>query len=152
MPTEIRAAIYGRVSSDLQEKEQTIRSQLEGLRKYVLELGSVIAGEYIDDGYSGATLDRPGLDRLRDALRIAEMDVVVFHSPDRLARKAVYQGLVLEEIEKAGVRMEFLNYPVDDAPKAGCCWGCRASLPSTNEPKSWNGPEEVSSIELGRGL
>jgi len=118
MPTEIRAAIYGRVSSNLQEKEQTIRSQLEGLRKYVLELGSVIAGEYIDDGYSGATLDRPGLDRLRDALRIAEMDVVVFHSPDRLARKAVYQGLVLEEIEKAGVRVEFLNYPVDDSPES----------------------------------
>lgn len=118
MPTEIRAAIYGRVSSDLQEKEQTIRSQLEGLRKYVLERGYVIAGEYIDDGYSGATLDRPGLDRLRDALRIAEMDVVVFHSPDRLARKAVYQGLVLEEIEKAGVRVEFLNYPVDDSPES----------------------------------
>ena len=101
MPTKIRSAIYGRVRNDLQEKGQTIKSQLEGLRKYVLELGSVIAGEYIDDGYSGATLDRPGLDRLRDALRIAEMDVVVFHSPDRLARKAVYQDLVLEEIEKA---------------------------------------------------
>ena len=59
MPTKIRAAIYGRVSSDLQEKEQTIRSQLEGSRKYVLELGSVVAGKYIDDGYSGGTLDRP---------------------------------------------------------------------------------------------
>jgi len=118
MPTEIRAGIYGRVSSDLQEKEQNIRSQLEGLRKYVSELGSVIAGEYINDGYSGATLDRPGLDRLRDALRIAEMDVVVFHFPDRLARKAVYQGLELEEIEKAGVRVEFLNYPVDDFPES----------------------------------
>jgi len=118
MPKEIRAAIYARVSSDLQEKEQTILSQLEGLRKYVLERGYFIAGEYIDDGYSGATLDRPGLDRLRDALRAAEMDVVVFHSPDRLARKAVYQGLVLEEIEKAEVRVEFLNYPVDDSPES----------------------------------
>ena len=118
IPTKIRAAIYGRVSIDLQEKEQTIRSQLEGLRKYVLERGSVIAREYIDDGYSGATLDWPGLDRLRDALRIAEMDVVVFHSSDRLACKPVYQGLVLEEIEKAGVRVEFLNYPVDDSPES----------------------------------
>ena len=67
MPKEIRAAIYARVSSDLQEKEQTIRSQLEELRKYILEREYFIAGEYIDDGYSGATLDRPGLDRLRDA-------------------------------------------------------------------------------------
>ena len=118
MPIEIRAAIYARVSTDLQEKEQTIRSQLEALRGYVLERGYIIVAEYIDDGYSGATLDRPGLDRLRDALRTGEMDVVVFHSPDRLARKAVYQGLVLEEIEKARVRVEFLNYPVDDSPES----------------------------------
>ena len=98
MRIEIRAAIYARVSTDLQEKEQTIQSQLEALRGYVLERGYIISGisgEYIDDGFSGATLDRPGLDRLRDALRSDEMDVVVFHSPDRLARKAVYQGRVL---------------------------------------------------------
>ncbi len=56
------------------------------------------------------------MDRLRDALRVRDMDVVVFHSPDRLARKAVYQGLVLEEMEKAGVPAEFLNYPLDDSP------------------------------------
>ena len=118
MQTEIRAAIYARVSTDLQEKEQTIRSQLEAIRVYVSERGYTVSGEYIDDGFSGATLDRPGLDRLRDALRTGEMDVVVFHSPDRLARKAVYQGLVLEEIEKAGIRVEFLNYPVDDSPES----------------------------------
>ncbi len=58
------------------------------------------------------------LDRLRDALRADAPDVVLFHSPDRLARKAIYQGLVLEEIEKAGVRVEFLNYPVDDSPES----------------------------------
>lgn len=62
---------------------------------------------------------RPALrglaDRLRDALRADEMDMVVFHSPDQLARKAVYQGLVSEEIESAGVWVEFLNYPVDDS-------------------------------------
>ncbi len=112
MPTEIRAAIFARVSTDLQEKEQTIQSQLEAVRGYVN------IGEYVDDGFSGATLDRPGLDGLRDAFRTGEMDVVVFHSPDRLARKAVYQGLVLEEIEKAGMRVEFLNYPVDDSPES----------------------------------
>ena len=117
MQTEIRAAIYARVSTDLQEKEQTIRSQLQAIREYVSERGYSVSGEYIDDGFSGATLDRPGLDGLRDALRTGEIDMVVFHSPDRLARKAVYQGLVLEEIEKAGIRVEFLNYPVDDSPE-----------------------------------
>ena len=118
MPIETRAAIYARVSTDLQEKEHTIQSQLEAVRAYVSERGYIISGEYIDDGFSGATLERPRLDGLRDALRSEEMDVVVFHSPDRLARKAVYQGLVLEEIEKAGIRVEFLNYPVDDSPES----------------------------------
>ena len=118
MPLDIRAAIYARVSTDLQEREQTVQSQLEALRTYLKERGYVLIAEYVDEGYSGATLDRPGLDRLRDALRAEEMDVVVFHSPDRLARKAVYQGLVLEEMEKAGVRAEFLNYPVDDSPES----------------------------------
>ena len=118
MTQETSVGIYARVSTDLQEKEQTVISQLEALRAYAQERCYSIVDEYIDDGYSGATLDRPGLDRLRDALRTDDLDLVLFHSPDRLARKAVYQGLVLEEIEKAGVRVEFLNYPVDDSPES----------------------------------
>jgi site-specific DNA recombinase len=62
-------------------------------------------------------LERPGLDRLRDDAHSGEFNLVLIHSPDRLARKAVYQGLVLEELEKAGVKVEFLNYPVDDSPE-----------------------------------
>ena len=118
MTQETSVGIYARVSTDLQEKEQTVISQLEALRAYAHERCYSIVDEYIDDGYSGATLDRPRLDRLRDALRTDDLDLVLFHSPDRLARKAVYQGLVLEEIEKAGVRVEFLNYPVDDSPES----------------------------------
>jgi len=118
MTHQIRVGIYARVSTDLQEKEHTVLSQLEALRTYAKEHCYSITDEYIDDGYSGATLERCGLDRLRDALQTDMLDTVLFHSPDRLARKAVYQGLVLEEIEKAGVRVEFLNYPVDDSPES----------------------------------
>ena len=113
-----RTAIYARVSTDLQEREHTIQGQLEALRKYAQDRGYQIVAEYLDDGYSGATLDRPQLDRLRDALRSGEFDIVLFHSPDRLARKAVYQFIVLEELEKAGIKPEFLNYPVDDSPES----------------------------------
>ena len=74
--------------------------------------------EYLDEGYSGATLDRPGLDQLRDDLSSGEFRIVLIHSPDRLARKAVYQYLILEELEKAGIRPEFLNCPVDDSPES----------------------------------
>ncbi|MCL5265483.1 MAG: recombinase family protein [Chloroflexi bacterium] len=113
----MRAALYCRVSTDLQEKEQTIQSQVETLRKYAYDKGYEVVAEFLDDGYSGATLERPGLDRLRDALRSGEFEAVLVHSPDRLARKAVYQGLLLEELEKADVRIEFLNHPVDDSPE-----------------------------------
>jgi len=114
----MKAAIYCRVSTDLQEKEHTIESQLEALRHYALNKGYEIVAEYTDEGYSGAVLERPGLDRLRDAVHTRDFDLVLFHSPDRLARKAIYQGLLLEELEKAGVKPEFLNYPVDDTPES----------------------------------
>ena len=111
-------AIYCRVSTDLQEKEHTIESQLEALRTYGQGKGYRVVAEYLDEGYSGATLKRPGLDQMRDALSSREFDLVLFHSPDRLARKAVYQYVILEEMEKAGIRPEFLNYPVDDSPES----------------------------------
>ena len=113
-----KAVLYCRVSTDLQEKEQTIGSQIEALREYARGKGYEVIYEYLDDGYSGATLERPGLDSMRDALRVGGFDVVLFHSPDRLARKAIYQGLVLEEMENGGVRPEFLNYPIDDTPES----------------------------------
>jgi site-specific DNA recombinase len=118
MEGKIRAAIYARVSTDRQEQEQTILSQLAALRAYAEGKGYEVVKEYVDDGHSGALLQRPGLDALRDALPTGLFSVVLFHSPDRLARKAVYQGLVLEELDRTGVRPEFLNYPVDDSPES----------------------------------
>ena len=112
-----RAVLYARVSTDKQEQEHTIQSQLVALRAYAEDKGYVVVQEFLDDGYSGAALQRPGLDALRDALDSGEFDTVLFHSPDRLARKALYQSLVLEDLEKAGVRPEFLNYPVDNSPE-----------------------------------
>lgn len=113
-----RVALYCRVSTDLQEKEHTIESQLEALRRCAQNKGYEVVAEFLDEGYSGATLERPSLDKLRDALPFGEFDLVLFHSPDRLARKAVYQYVILEDMEKAGVRPEFLNCPVDDSPES----------------------------------
>ena len=113
-----RVGLYGRVSSDVQEKEHTIWSQMDDLRRHAQQHGYDVVEEYLDEGYSGATLQRPGLDRLRDAITTGQLDVVLFHSPDSLDRKAVYQYLILEEMEKAGVRPEFLDCPVDDSPES----------------------------------
>lgn len=85
----MRAAIYARVSTELQEKEATIQSQLEALRQYAKEHGHIIVQEFTDEGYSGTTLVRPGLDRLRDALGQGDFEVLLVHSPDRLARKFI---------------------------------------------------------------
>ena len=71
---------------------------------------------YIDEGYSGSRLDRPALDRLRDAAREGEFDVVAVYSPDRLARRYAYQVLLLEEFRRAGCDVEFVERPISDDP------------------------------------
>ena len=71
---------------------------------------------FIDEGYSGSRLDRPALDRLRDAAREGEFDVLGVYSPDRLARRYAYQVLLLEEFRKAGCAVEFVQRPISDDP------------------------------------
>ena len=113
----VRCALYARVSSDKQEQEATIQSQREALRRHAGDKGYNVVSEFLDDGHSGATLQRPGLDRLRDLVAAGDVDLVLFHSPDRLARKALYQGIVLEELHQHGIKAEFGNHAVDDTPE-----------------------------------
>jgi site-specific DNA recombinase len=112
-----RAAIYARVSTEKQEKEKTIEYQIEELRGFCKKNGFLIVREYIDDGWSGETLARPALDQLRDDASKRLFDVVCIHSPDRLARKFIYQGLVIEELKKNGVEVIFLNKQISDTPE-----------------------------------
>lgn len=69
-----------------------------------------------DEGYSGATLKRPGLDRLRDQVSQASFDVVLLTEPDRLARKYIHQVLLMEEFEKGGCQVEFADRPMSQDP------------------------------------
>ena len=114
----MRAAIYARVSTGRQERDQTIDSQLTALRHWATANGHDLRDEHVftDEGYSGARLDRPGLDRLRDAAAEGAFDVVAVHSPDRLARKYAYQALLLEEFRKAGCEVAFVQRPISDDP------------------------------------
>ena len=113
-----RAALYARVSTGLQEKEQTIQSQLAAITRYADEHGlrHAPALTYTDDGYSGTWLDRPALDELRDHAREGRFDVVVVLCPDRLARRYAYQVLLLEELQRAGVGVHFCERPIGDTP------------------------------------
>ena len=108
-------AIYARVSSSRQEHEETVQSQLEALRAYARTEGCEAPLEFVDEGVSGATLERPQLDRLRDAVRSGEVATILLYAPDRLARKVVYQAILLEEFTHANVRVQFLQGPSDDS-------------------------------------
>ncbi|HTT91810.1 MAG TPA: recombinase family protein, partial [Acidimicrobiales bacterium] len=82
------AAIYARVSGARQKEEQTIGSQTAECHQAAQQWGLDVPPEWVftDEGYTGATLVRPALERLRDLAAQVPVDVVVCYSPDRLAR------------------------------------------------------------------
>ena len=114
----MRVAVYARVSTARQAQAQTIEQQLDRLRAAVTGRGWELDDQHVyrDDGYSGASLGRPGLDRLRDHAALADLDVVLVTAPDRLARNYVHQVLLLEELARHGCRVEFLDRPMSTDP------------------------------------
>src|SRR5215218_6262626 len=107
------AAIYARVSSERQRQEQTIASQTAALRELAEQRGLVVPEQFIfeDDGFSGASLQRPALERLRDRAFDGCFEVVLCQAPDRLARRYACQVLLLEELARVGVRVVFAKEP-----------------------------------------
>ena len=114
----MRAAVYARVSTTRQAQAQTIEQQLDRLRVAAAERGWDLDDQHVyrDDGYSGARIGRPGLDRLRDHAALAGLDVVLVTAPDRLARNYVHQVLLIDELAARGCRVEFLDRPVSEDP------------------------------------
>jgi site-specific DNA recombinase len=112
----MRVALYARVSTERQEREKTIGSQVEALEARAAAEGWVVELSCADDGHSGARLDRPGLDQVRDAAAARRIDAVVALCPDRLARNYVHQALVLEELARFGVSVIFLEGGHADDP------------------------------------
>jgi site-specific DNA recombinase len=117
--TTIRVAFYARVSSEQQAAAHTIESQTAALSERAQSDGTPVPPErqFVDDGYSGATLIRPALDRLRDLATLGAIDRIYVHSPDRLARNYAYQVLLLDEWHRVGVELVFLNRPLGQSPE-----------------------------------
>jgi site-specific DNA recombinase len=107
-------AVYVRVSTQRQTQAQIIEQQLDSLQTYHGAQGWSWQEEHIfrDDGYSGAKLRRPGLDRLREQVGRAMFDRVIMTTPDRLARNYVHQMLLIEEFERGGCQVEFADQPM----------------------------------------
>lgn len=115
----IRAAVYARVSSDGQVKGNTIASQIEAIEQRVRGDGLELETElrFIDDGYSGSTLIRPALERLRDQAAAGGFDRLYVHSPDRIARSYVNQMLLVDELRRCEVELVFLNHEIGKTPE-----------------------------------
>ncbi len=111
------AAIYARVSSEQQREENTIASQTALLIEFAKNHDLEVPKEWVfeDEGYSGATLERPGLERVRDLAAEGQIQVVLAYSPDRLSRKYAYQILLIEEFARHGVEMRFVKSPQGDS-------------------------------------
>ena len=106
-----KCVLYARVSTEEQTEKFGLSSQLSELRSYAKKAGYRVLCELIDDGYSGADLGRPGLDKLRELVRSKTVGAVLVHDPDRLARKLAHQLLLIDECEKAETKLEFLSTP-----------------------------------------
>ena len=107
----MHVAVYARVSTQRQAQARTTDQQLDRLRAHAEGQGWSLAPDRVfrDDGYSGASLRRPGLDRLRDAAASARLDRILITEPDRLARNYVHQALLVEELQKHGAGVVFLT-------------------------------------------
>ena len=107
------AAIYARVSSEQQREANTIASQTASLIEFAKNHDLEVPQEWVfeDEGYSGATLERPGLERVRDLAAEGQIQVVLAYAPDRLSRKYAYQILLIEELARNGVETLFVKAP-----------------------------------------
>jgi len=114
----MRVAIYARVSTKNDRNGRSVDSQLADLLAHAKEARHTVAEDYVcvDEGVSGATLARPGLDRIRDGALAGDFDAVLVHAPDRLSRKYAYLVLVLEELDRLGVQVIFMHQPPADDP------------------------------------
>ena len=117
--SQMQVAIYARVSSEQQAQAGTIGSQLAALQQKVAQDGLQLSEEltFVDEGYSGSTLIRPALEQLRDVVALHGLERLYIHSPDRLARKYAYQVLLIDEFERAGVEVIFLNRALGQSPE-----------------------------------
>jgi site-specific DNA recombinase len=157
----MRVAVYARVSTTRQAQAQTIEQQLDRLRAAAAERGWVLAERHVyrDDGYSGASLGRPGLDRLRDHAALADLDVVLVTAPDRLARNYVHQVLLIEELATHGCGVEFLDRPMSSDPHDQLLLQIRGAVaeyePGCGRARCCRGPRRRSATgwtPSGRGM
>src|SRR5215211_5787922 len=113
-----RAILYARVSTDEQARSGfSLAQQIEALKDYAAREGYEVLDEVQDPGQSGASLERPGMDRVRDLVASGGVDLVLAQDRDRFAREPAYHYLLKREFEEHGTRIRALNDRGDDSPE-----------------------------------
>src|SRR5687768_6298080 len=112
------AILYARVSTDEQARSgYSLAQQLEALREYAPREGYEVLEEASDPGQSGASLERPGMDRVRDLVAAGGVAVVLAQDRDRIAREPAYHYLLRREFEEHGTKIRAMNDRGDDSPE-----------------------------------
>lgn len=106
-----KAALYCRVSSEEQKQGKTINSQIKELEDFAKANSYEIAERYIDEGWSGAVLERPALDRLRDKATKGIFGAVLVNDVDRLSREMLHLGIIKRDLERKGIKLVFRSLP-----------------------------------------
>ena len=113
-----RAILYARVSTEEQAKSgYSLAQQIEALRQWTAREGYEILEEVVDRGQSGASLARPGMDRVRDLVQRESVSMVLAQDRDRFAREPAYLYLLKQEFEHYGTRIRSLSDRDDDSPE-----------------------------------
>jgi site-specific DNA recombinase len=113
-----KVVLYARVSTEEQAKKgYSLAQQLEALREHAAREGYEVLAEVCDEGWSGAYLERPGLDRVRNMVEAGEVSIVLAQDRDRFAREPAYHYLLRKEFEERGTEIQALNDRGDGSPE-----------------------------------
>ncbi|WP_235334179.1 recombinase family protein [Pelosinus fermentans] len=133
---DIMNALYVRVSTDDQaRKGYSLNDQIAACRNHLLAMDHTGIKEYIDDGYSGEYLERPGLDKLRSDLQNGIIKIVAIYDPDRLSRNLTNQLIIADEIEKTGARITFVTGDYDSSPEGRLFFSMKGAISAYEKSK-----------------
>ena len=114
-----RVALYARVSTEEQKENFSLAAQIELLRKHAKDNGYEIYDEYVDDGYSGVSSDRPQFQRLMEDSRQGRLQLILVYKVDRFFRKNLSLLSVVDELQKTGVSICSITEPFDTSNYLG---------------------------------
>ncbi|MDP1854201.1 MAG: recombinase family protein [Candidatus Omnitrophota bacterium] len=115
----IKVALYARVSTEEQKENFSLASQLELLRKHAFDNKYIVHDEYVDDGYSGTSFERPQFQRLMEDARQDKLQLILVYRVDRFFRNNKNLLNTVDELQRFGVSIRSITEPFDTSNYLG---------------------------------